>query len=112
LFSLNFGIIITLISKVLEANPIQQYIPICHLNVSFKIFTKVAKNRINIVADQVIILTQSAFMAGRNILEGVVILHETIHGLHRNNLNGVIFKIDFEKAYDKVRWPFLFKHYV
>jgi hypothetical protein len=24
-------------------------------------------------------------------------------------MNGVIFKIDFEKAYDKVKWPFLFQ---
>ena len=46
-------------------------------------------------------------MRGRNILEGVVILHETIHELHRKNQNGVIIKIDFEKAYDKVRWDFL-----
>jgi hypothetical protein len=23
------------------------------------------------------------------------------------NLSGVIFKVDFEKAYDKVKWPFL-----
>jgi len=46
-------------------------------------------------------------MRGRNILEGVVILHETVHKLHRKNQSGVIFKIDFEKAYDKVRWNFL-----
>ena len=26
--------------------------------------------------------------------------------LHRKNMNGVIFKIYFEKAYDKVKWPF------
>ena len=102
LFSLNFGIIITLISKVLEANRIQQYRPICLLNVSFKIFTKVAMNRMNMVTDHVISPTQSAFMAGRNILEGVVILHDMIHELHRKNLNRVIFKIDYEKAYDKV----------
>ena len=43
LFSLIFGII-TLVPKVLEANQIQQYRPICLLNVSFKIFTKVAMN--------------------------------------------------------------------
>jgi hypothetical protein len=61
------------------------------------------------VADHIISLTQSAFMAGRNILEGVVILHDKIHELHRNNLNGVIFKIDFRKAYDKIRWTFLFQ---
>ena len=48
-------------------------------------------------------------MRGRNILEGVVILHETVHELHRKNQSGVIFKIDFEKAYYKVRWNFLFQ---
>ena len=36
-----------------------------------------------------------------------MVLHETIHELHRKNLSGVIFKIDFEKAYDKVKWNFL-----
>jgi hypothetical protein len=42
-----------------------------------------------------------------NILEGVVILHETIHELHRKKLDRVLFKIDFQKAYDKVKWSFL-----
>ena len=46
-------------------------------------------------------------MQGHNILEGVVILHETVHELHRKKQSGVILKIDFEKAYDKVRWDFL-----
>ena len=36
-------------------------------------------------------------------LPRLVILHETVHELHRKNLSGVIFKIDFEKAYDKVK---------
>ena len=106
IFSLNFGVI-TLLPKTQEASKIQQYRPICLLNVSFKIFTKVATSRINSVADHLISPTQTAFMRGRNILEGVVILHETIHELHRKNQNGVIIKIDFEKAYDKVRWDFL-----
>ena len=106
LFSLNFGVI-TLLPKTQEASKIQQYRPICLLNVSFKIFTKVATIRVNSVADNIISPSQTAFMRGRNILEGVVILHETVHELHRKNQSGVIFKIDFEKAYDKVRWNFL-----
>ena len=48
LYSLNFGTII-LLPKCNEAIKIQQYRPICLLNVSFKIFTKVATNRISMV---------------------------------------------------------------
>jgi hypothetical protein len=48
-------------------------------------------------------------MPGRHILEGVVILHETIHELHKKKLNGVLLKLDFEKAYDKVKWSFLWQ---
>jgi hypothetical protein len=39
-------------------------------------------------------------------MEGVVMLHETIHELHRKKMNGVILKLDFKKAYDKVNWRF------
>ena len=34
-------------------------------------------------------------------------MHETLHEIHSKKLDGVIFKVDFEKAYDKVKWPFL-----
>ena len=40
-------------------------------------------------------------------MEGAVVLHETIHEMHTKKLDGIIFKIDFEKAYDKVDWKFL-----
>jgi hypothetical protein len=106
LFRLNFGVIIFL-PKVNEAERIQQYRPICLLNVSFKIFTKVATIRLNTVADVVVRPSQTAFMQGRNILDGVVTLHETVHELHSKKQNGVILKLDFEKAYDKVKWSFL-----
>ena len=46
-------------------------------------------------------------MPDRNILEGVIVLHETLHEIHSKKLDGVVFKVDFEKAYDKVKWPFL-----
>jgi hypothetical protein len=85
---------------------IQQYRPICLLNVSFKTFTKVGTNRVEKVAHSVVQPTQTAFMPAHHILEGVVVLHETIHELHRKKLDGVLFKIYFEKAYNKVHWDF------
>ena len=40
-------------------------------------------------------------------MEGAVILHETIHELHTKKQDGIIFKFDFEKANDKVKWSFV-----
>jgi len=45
--------------------------------------------------------TQTAFMPDRNILEGVVVLHETLHEIHTKKLDGVVFKVDFEKRMTK-----------
>jgi hypothetical protein len=81
LFYLNFGTI-TLLPKEKEVKKNQQYRPICMLNVSFKIFIKVLANRLTSVACRVTKPSQSAFMPGRYI-EGVVVLHETIHELKR-----------------------------
>jgi hypothetical protein len=105
-FKLNFGII-NLLPKKEDTSCIEEYRPICLLNVSFNFFTKVGANRITGMAQKIIKPTQTASIPGRNILEGVVVLHETIHELHSKKLDGVLFKIDSEKAYDKVKWPFL-----
>ena len=50
---------------------------------------------------------QTSFVKGRNILEGFLILHEVVHELKTKSKRELIIKIDFEKAYDKVRWSFL-----
>ena len=34
-------------------------------------------------------------------------LHEVIHELHTKKLQGVVLKIDFEKAYDSISWSFV-----
>ncbi|WVZ95110.1 hypothetical protein U9M48_040912 [Paspalum notatum var. saurae] len=96
LYSLNFGTII-LLPKSSEAKQIQQYRPICLFNVSFKIFTKVATNRLTQIAYRVIRPSQMAFLPRRNTIEGAVILHEMIHELQKTN----------GMAYDEVRWDFL-----
>jgi hypothetical protein len=57
---------------------------------SFKILTEVLNNRLLKVADKLIGPTQLAFILGRCIMKGVVILHESIHELHRKKQDCVI----------------------
>jgi hypothetical protein len=72
-----------LIPKLKEANNNKQFGLICLLGVDYKWITKVLTKRLTTVADSVVSLTQTTFITGRNILEGVVILHETMHELKR-----------------------------
>jgi hypothetical protein len=97
---LNHGVI-SLIPKVPDADVIQKFRPICLLNVSYKILMKILAIRLGLIIHKVIADTQIAFIWDRFIMEGIVILHETIHEIHHKKMSGVLFKIDFEKAYDK-----------
>jgi retron-type reverse transcriptase len=69
--------------------------------------TKVLTNRLASSITSVIRDFQYGFIKGRYIMDGVVSLHEIIHEVKWKKQNGLIFKVDFEKAYDKVNWNFL-----
>lgn len=107
LWRINYGVI-SLIPKVKDANTIKAFRPICLLNVCFKLITKILTNRLTLVAHNVIGESQTAFIPGRFILDGVIILHEVLHEVKKTHQSGIILKLDFEKAYDKVQWSFLF----
>jgi hypothetical protein len=105
---LNFGVI-SLIPKKSDPSDIRHFRPICVLNDCFKFISKVVTNRFTEVANSVISPTQTAFIPGRFILEGCVIVHEVLHELKLRSDKGIIWKLDFEKAYDRVSWNFLFE---
>jgi hypothetical protein len=91
LFHLNYKTIV-LVPKKENAVQIHRYIPIYLVNLSFKTFTKVGTNRVTKVAHTVIRPTRTAFTLDRYILEGVLILHDTIHELHWKKMDGVLLK--------------------
>jgi hypothetical protein len=103
---LNYGII-TLLPKVKDANMIHQFRPICLLNCLYKWFTKTLTIRLEPIAERILHKSQIAFIKGRNIMNSVLALHEILHETKRKKRIGVVLKLDFEKAYDKVSWEFL-----
>jgi hypothetical protein len=86
----------------------ENFRPISLLNCGFKIFPKVVTNRFSKIIDRLIAYCQSGFTRGRFILESVATPHEVIHVIHKRKEHGLVFKIDYEKAYDKInleaRW--------
>ncbi|XP_016173374.1 uncharacterized protein LOC107615869 [Arachis ipaensis] len=50
---------------------------------------------------------QSAFVKGRKIHDGALIACETVHWLRTKRKKAAIIKLDFQKAYDRVKWSFV-----
>ena len=103
---LNYGII-TLIPKVKGADNIKLFRPIALINVIFKFIAKAYASRLAPIAHRTIDRSQTAFIRGRYLHEGVLALHEIAHELRAKKLGGLLLKLDFEKAYDRVSWDFL-----
>lgn len=66
-------------------------------------------NRLDNVINYIIARNQTAFLKNRFIMEGIVILHEVWNTSHKKKQSGILFKVDFEKAYDKVDWTFVYR---
>jgi hypothetical protein len=103
---LNFGVL-SLIPKVPGADKITQFQPIALINVVFKIVSKALASKLDPIANRIISPNQTAFIKGRFILDGVLALHEIVHELKIRKQGGLLLKLDFEEAYDRVNWNFL-----
>jgi hypothetical protein len=103
---LNFGIL-TLIPKVKGVDSIKQFCPIALINIIFKFIAKAYAIRLAPLANRMIDRSQTAFIKGRALHEGMLALHKIAHEIHRKKLGGLFLKLDFEKAYDRVNYEFL-----
>ncbi|XP_071699666.1 uncharacterized protein [Rutidosis leptorrhynchoides] len=50
----------------------------------------------------------SAYLKGRSILESILIANEVVADVKKSSSKCFLFKSDFEKAFDSVKWKFLF----
>ncbi|GJV71286.1 RNA-directed DNA polymerase, eukaryota [Tanacetum coccineum] len=98
---------ITLIPKSQEPKMVKDFRPISLIGSMYKIITKVLANRLSLVISELVSDVQSAFVSNRHILDGPFILNELLSWCKHKKSKALIFKIDFEKAFDSVRWDYL-----
>ncbi|RVW78875.1 LINE-1 retrotransposable element ORF2 protein [Vitis vinifera] len=98
---------IAMVPKKSQTFKISDYRPISLVTSLYKIIAKVLSGRLRKVLHETIFGSQGAFVEGRQILDAVLIANEVVDEKRRSGEEGVVFKIDFEKAYDHVEWGFL-----
>nr|GEW46586.1 RNA-directed DNA polymerase, eukaryota [Tanacetum cinerariifolium] len=79
----------------------------CLIGCQYKIIGKLLANRLSNVIGDCVSPVQSAFIKGRYILDGPLILNEILAEYRQQHKELFLFKVNFEKAFDSVRWDFL-----
>lgn len=93
---------IALIPKIDNPRKLNDYRPISLVGSIYKVLAKVLANRLRQVIGTVVSEEQSAFVRNRQILDGILIANEVVDEASRFNKELLLFKVDFEKAYDSV----------
>ena len=98
---------LTLIPKREGANKLEFFRPIALCNAVYKVIAKLIAERLKKWLPIIISEEQGGFVAGRQILDGVVIAFEAIHSMATSKEQSMFVKLDMAKAYDRVKWRFL-----
>ena len=93
---------IALIPKVDNPQRLNDFRPISLVGSMYKILAKVLANRLRSMIGSVVSDSRSAFVKGRQILDGILVANEIVDEAHRCKKDLILFKVDFEKAYDSI----------
>ncbi|GAU12549.1 hypothetical protein TSUD_182630 [Trifolium subterraneum] len=85
---------------LLPSNVCTRLRPISLVDSLYKILAKVLANWLRLVMGKVILESQTAFIRDRQILDGILIANEVVDEARRAKKELMLFKVDFEKAYD------------
>ena len=89
---------LTLIPKEVGADTPDKFKSIALCNVIYKIISKVIANRLKPLLLVLISPEQSCFVEGRQILDGVILVHEVMHSLKITRTPGMMIKLNIEKS--------------
>ena len=82
---LNYGIV-TFLAKILGVGKITQFSSIYILKCLYKLITKCLTLILEKITDKLILMNKSSFMKGRNIMNGVMDLHEVLRDTKTENI--------------------------
>ncbi|WJX91755.1 hypothetical protein P8452_73482 [Trifolium repens] len=98
---------VALIPKVNTPLSLSDFRPISLLGCLYKLVAKVLAKRLGLVMNSIVAPTQSAFLKERYLVDGVMVVNEIVDLAKKTGKGCLVFKVDFEKAYDSVEWSFL-----
>ncbi|KAK3229982.1 hypothetical protein Dsin_001863 [Dipteronia sinensis] len=100
--------ILALVPKVPNPFKMKDFRPISCCNTLYKIIAKIIANRIKPCLPDIIIPSQSAFVAGRCIGDNILLVQELMRNYHKDaSCPRLALKVDLMKAFDMVDWGFL-----
>ncbi|GKA53338.1 RNA-directed DNA polymerase, eukaryota [Tanacetum coccineum] len=102
----NFSFI-ALIPKIHDAKVVKDYCHISLIRRLYKIIAKILANRLSFVISGLISDVQSAFVSNRQIPDSPFSLNELLLWCKHKKFKAMVFKVDFENAFDSKRWDYL-----
>ncbi|GKA47535.1 TRAF-type zinc finger domain-containing protein 1-like protein [Tanacetum coccineum] len=99
-----FGMVTSWRKEDLVSDPIElaDFRPISLIRCVYKALSKVLSTRLASVIHKVVRHNQTAFISGRQILDGALLANKIILFANQSNLKLLCLKVDFEKAFDIV----------
>ncbi|KAK1302674.1 hypothetical protein QJS10_CPB12g00628 [Acorus calamus] len=99
---------ISLIPKCSNADSLDLFRPISLCGSVYKLITKILATRLQKMLSDLISPNQTAFIKGRKISHGILLVHEMVKYLAKKTGKArAAIKIDLRKAFDSIRWPFI-----
>lgn len=96
-----------LIPKKSNALRPEDYRPISLIHSAAKILGKLLANRVAPKLQDIISVSQSAFLKGRCIQDNFLYVQNTIQTMQRKKKQAIFLKLDIAKAFDSLSWDYL-----
>ena len=109
LFTSQKQAVITLIDKKgRDKRLVKNWRPFSLMNVDVKIASKALSFRLKQVLPNLINFDQTADVKGRFIGESIRLIDDILYHTEQENIDGILFAADIEKAFDSVEHNFIF----